>query len=92
MEKEQAEIFALQALAYLATQEDKMNVFANLSGLGSGDIMARAGESDLLAGVMDFLLSDEELLTDFCTAQNVSPETPARARQSLPGGQLPHWT
>ena len=92
MEQEQAEIFALQALAFLATQEDKMNVFANLSGLGAGDIMARAGESDLLAGVMDFLLSDEELLTDFCNAQDVSPETPARVRQFLPGGQLPHWT
>lgn len=92
MEQEQAEIFALQALAYLATQEDKMNVFANLSGIGTGDIMERAGEPELLAGVMDFILSDEDLLTDFCHSQNVSPETPARARQSLPGGQLTHWT
>jgi hypothetical protein len=46
----------------------------------------------MLAGVMDFLLSDEAVLTDFCAAHDIDPEHPARARQNLPGGDLPHWT
>ena len=92
MEQEQAEIFALQALAFLAQNEDKMNIFANLSGLGTGDILQRAGEPELLAGVVDFFLSDEELLADFCNANDIHPDTPARMRQALPGGDLPHWT
>ena len=92
MDAEQAQIMALQALAYLAADSEQMDRFAALSGMGPGDIMARAAEPELLAGVMDFLLSDEPLLTDFCATHDLPPETPALARQALPGGALPHWT
>jgi len=65
---------------------------AALSGAAPNDIVERAGDGEMLAGVLDFLLSDEAVLTDFCTAHDIDPEHPAAARQNLPGGALPHWT
>ncbi len=92
MQQEQAEIIALQALTYLATHEDHMGKFAALSGMGADDMMHRANDPEMLAGVMDFFLSDENLLTEFCATCDIAPDLPAQARQLLPGGALPHWT
>lgn len=92
MNSEQAEILALKALAFLAADTELMDRFALLSGMAPNDIVARAGDGEVLAGVMDFLLSDEAVLTDFCAAHDIDPEHPARARQNLLGGALPHWT
>lgn len=92
MDTEQAEIVALKALTFLAADTELMDRFAALSGVAPNDVIARAGDGEMLAGVMDFLLSDEAVLTDFCAAHDIDPEQPARARQNLPGGDLPHWT
>ena len=92
MNSEQAEILALQALTFLAADTEIMDRFAALSGLAPNDIIARANEAEMLAGVLDFMLSDETVLTDFCAANDLDREHPARARQTLPGGDLPHWT
>ena len=92
MDTEQAEIIALKALTFLAADTELMDRFAALSGVAPNDIVERAGDGEMLAGVLDFLLSDEAVLTDFCAAHDIDPEHPAAARQKLPGGALPHWT
>ncbi len=92
MKHEQAEILALKALTYLAGQEDDMCRFVALSGMAAGDMMERASDPELLAGILDFFLSNEALLTAFCDAHAINPEDPACARRTLPGGGLPHWT
>ena len=92
MDTEQAEIIALIALTFLAANTEHMDRFAALSGMAPNDIVARAGDGEMLAGVLDFLLSDEAMLTDFCAAHDIDPEHPAKARQNLPAGDLPHWT
>lgn len=92
MQQDQAEILALQALTYLAGLDEMMDRFSALSGMAAGDILERAGDPEMLAGIMDFFLSDEALLTEFCEAYDIDPEDPARARIALPGGDLPNWT
>ena len=92
MDTEEAEIIALKALTFLAADTELMDRFAALSGVAPNDIVERAGDGEMLAGVLDFLLSDEAVLTDFCAAHDIDPERPAAARQNLPGGALPHWT
>ena len=92
MHKDEAEILALKALTYLAGLDELMDRFAALSGMGPGDILERAQDPEMLAGVLDFFLFDEALLTEFCEAHEINPETPAQARMALPGGDLPHWT
>ena len=92
MHKDEAEILALKALTYLAGLDEMMDRFAALSGMGTGDILERAQDPEMLAGVLDFFLFDEALLTEFCEAHEIDPEEPAQARMALPGGDLPHWT
>lgn len=89
---EQAEIMALQMLGWLAAEPEILDRFAALTGITPSDIAGQADNAEMLGGLMDFILQDEELLTQFCTAHEIDPETPALARQVLPGGAIPHWT
>lgn len=92
MHRDEAEILALKALTYLAGLDEMMDRFSALSGIAAGDLIDRAGDAEMLSGVLDFFLSDEGLLTEFCEVHEIDPETPAQARLALPGGDLPHWT
>lgn len=90
--RDQAETLALQALGWLAGQEELSGAFLGASGLDPGELKARAQDPEFLGFVLDFLLSDEDALIACCDAMSVPPDLPARARAALPGGDLPHWT
>lgn len=90
--REQAETLALQALGWLAGQEDLSGAFLGASGLSADELKARAGDPEFLGFVLDFLLGDEAALLAFCEAADLTPDRPMRARAALPGGDLPHWT
>ena len=83
-----AETFALKALAFLAADEDVLVRFLNQSGLELGDLRERAGEPELLAGVLDFILGDDALLTAFAGGEGVDPKFVHAARRALPGISL----
>lgn len=89
---DQAELLALQALGWIAGQEDLAGSFLGATGAGVDDLRERAGDPEFLGFVLDFLLSDEEALLAFCQASGVAPDRPMRARAALPGGDLPNWT
>lgn len=90
--QETAHALALQALAYLAQDADRLGAFMASGGLDPASLRTRASDPLLLAAVLDFLLADEPLLVAFCADQGLSPDLPMRARAALPGGNLPHWT
>lgn len=90
--RDQAETLGLQALGWLAGQEDLAGAFLGASGLSADDLKSRAGDPEFLGFVLDFLLGDEEALLAFCDASDLTPDRPMRARAALPGGDLPHWT
>jgi hypothetical protein len=71
---EGAEILALQALGWLAGDEDRLARFLALSGLDAGTLREMADSRDTCRAVMDFLLSDEELLLDFCEIAQIRPQ------------------
>ncbi len=87
-----AEILAIEALGWLANEEDMLGVFLGASGLSRAELRARAGDPDLLAAVLDFLLMDDALVLGFAAASGRAPDSVARARQALPGGDAPAWT
>lgn len=90
--QETAEILALQALEWVARQEEVVNAFLGGSGLSPSDL-ARVGEDPvLMASVLDFLLEDEARLLAFCADTGMAPTAPMAARVHLPGGDVPHWT
>ena len=83
---------ALQGLAWLAADEDRILPFLAQSGLLANELGARAAEPEVLAAVLDFLLSDEAMLLRFCQEIGENPAKIAPARATLPGGDVPHWT
>jgi hypothetical protein len=73
-----AETIALNALGYLAADENLLEPFLGATGLTLGDL--RAG-----AAILDYFLQNEALLLAFAGASELAPETIVRARQRLPG-------
>lgn len=90
--QEFAESLALQGLAWLAGQDEAFGAFLAQSGSDAAGVRARAAEPELLGSVLDFLLSDEDLLLRFCAEAGFAPDAPMRARAALPGGEVPDWT
>lgn len=89
---EQSETLAIRALAWLAAQDDLMSVFMGSTGLSTDDLKARAADPEFLASVLDFLMIDDQWVIRFCDGEGLPYDEPMRARQGLPGGDLPHWT
>lgn len=92
MDREKAETLALDALGWLAAEEDVLRVFQGASGLSSDDLRVRATEPDLLAAVLDFVLADDASVMRFAEATGRAPQDVLRARAVLPGGDSPNWT
>ena len=67
-----AETLGLEALTWLTAQPEALARFFAVSGLGASDLRARASEPDLLAAVVDYLLSQEPLAMEFCKKQGLS--------------------
>jgi hypothetical protein len=81
------ETLALRVLAHIAMAEDLLPRFLALSGLDAAELRARAGEPQLLGGVLDFVLFDEALVLRLADELEVKPEAFAKARARLPGGR-----
>lgn len=92
MQREAAELVGLQLLGWMAGQDDVVARFLAATGADAADLRARAREPDFLGFVLDYLLADEAALLAACADLDLPPDAPARARASLPGGDLPHWT
>jgi hypothetical protein len=79
------EIFALQALAFLVQHEKHLSRFLMLTGTDLGTLRTNAQDQQTLANVLDFMLSDERLLLEWCEADQLHPHAVATARRQLPG-------
>lgn len=85
MKTEQAATLAIRALGFLASDDEVLGRFLGITGMDPAGLRAGADDPTVLAGVLDFLLSDEPLLLQFCATAGLRPEEPARARSQLPG-------
>jgi hypothetical protein len=92
MKREAAEVLALRALAWLVEDADVMPRFLDQTGLGPDELRRRAGEAEVMAAVLDFLLQDDALLIACCDGLGEAYTAPQAARTALPGGETVHWT
>ncbi len=92
MNQKQAEIRALSVLAWLVCNEELLPVFLGATGASEDDLRTRAGESEFLGSVLDFLMMDDAWVIEYCDGEGLPYDTPMRARQSLPGGADVSWT
>jgi uncharacterized protein YaeQ len=81
----EAETLALKALAFLAHSQEDIDRFVALSGVAPADLRARADEPEILAAVLDFLLTDDTRVTGFCEEAGIDPRELHAARRALPG-------
>jgi hypothetical protein len=92
MEHEQAQVIALQALGWLAGNEDLCPTFLGSTGGSVDDLRDRAMDPAFQSSVLEFLTMDDAWVIAFCDAHNLAYDMPLRARFSLPGMEDVHWT
>jgi hypothetical protein len=83
--REFGENLAVQALAFLAQDPERLGAFLSLTGVGPDDIRKAAADPAFLAGVLDHVASDESLLRAVAAHAGVTPETVERAHLALSG-------
>jgi hypothetical protein len=92
LRQESAEILALQALGWLLSRDDLVPQFMAATGASADDLRALAADAGFLGAVLDFLLTDDQMVQAFADDAGVAPDLPMRARAALPGGMIPDWT
>ncbi len=85
--REVAEIVAIQALSFLASDPERLGLFLSESGIGPQTLRASASDPKFLAGVLDFILRDDATVKAFAGISKLTPETVATARETLE----PRW-
>jgi len=73
------------ALGFIAAEPERLGRFLAMTGIGPHSVRAAALEPQFLAGVLDYLVADEELLRAFAAQSEIDPETVMRARALLAG-------
>lgn len=91
-EQEQAETVAIQALGWMAGNDEVLGQFMGASGASIDDLRAGAGDPAFLGALLDFLMLEDAWVIAFCDAANLPYEAPMRARAALTGGGQMHWT
>ncbi len=92
MRRELAETIALQALAWLAGNDELLPVFMGATGAGVSDLKTRATEPEFIGSVLDFIMMDDAWVMEFCEAHGLACDMPQQARSALPGGEMVNWT
>jgi hypothetical protein len=81
------ELLAVKALGFLAETPDALTRFLNSTGATPSDLRDLAEDPHFLGAVLDFLLSDDELVRHFCTSESIDAQAVHRARRRLSPSQ-----
>jgi hypothetical protein len=76
---------AIQALAFIAEEPERLAGFLGATGLTPQRIRESATHPDFLAGVLEHMLGNETLLIAFADSAGIDPAGIARARNALGG-------
>lgn len=92
MTPQTAEVIGLQALTWLASNDELCPVFMGSSGVSADDMRAGASDPAFLASVLEFITMDDAWVVAFCDAHDLGYDQPLRARYAMPGAEQVHWT
>jgi len=90
--EQMAETVAIQALGWMAGNDEVLGLFMGASGASVDDLRAGAGDPAFLGALLDFLMQEDAWVVAFCDAAGLPYDAPMRARAALPGGAQMHWT
>ena len=83
--REQAEGLAIQALAFIAGDGERLGRFLAVTGIGPAEIRTATREPGFLIGVLDYMASDEQLISAFAAEADLDPSDIERGRAVLGG-------
>ena len=76
-------MLAIQALAFIAEEPDRLSAFLAVTGLAPEQIRKAAREPGFLAGILEHMLGDENLLIAFSQGAGIDPTDIAQAFNAL---------
>ena len=85
MTPEAAEGIAIQALSFIAGDGERLGRFLAATGIGPSEIRAASRQPGFLAGVLEYLASDERLAVAFTSEVGCPPADIAKAHVALGG-------
>lgn len=91
MTPDRAEEIAVDALVWIAGQEDLGGVFLGATGAAPDDLRRRAGDPVFLLSVLEFLTMDDAWIMAFCEAKGHENAVPMTARKVLAGPGQEGW-
>ncbi len=78
-------VIALQLMAFIASNEERLERFSALSGMGLHEMQTGATDPVFLGFMLDYALQDEALILEFAQNHEISPQTLVNARRNFPG-------
>lgn len=81
--REEAETIALEALGFLAGDQERLGRFLADTGIGPDTLMRQASTPATMTAVLDHLLGDESMLLVFAATAGYRPEHIAAAHAVL---------
>ena len=82
-QRQAAQTLAIQALAFLAAEPERIGRFLALTGIGPDEVREAAQEPHFLAGVLEHVSGDERLLLAFAADADASSAYKAARGQSF---------
>lgn len=92
MSPENAQVIALQALAWLVSNDELCPIFLGSTGGSTDDLLTQAADPAFQSSVLEFLTMDDAWVVAFCDAHDLKYDAPLRARYAMPGSENVHWT
>ncbi|NQV54516.1 MAG: DUF3572 domain-containing protein [Rhodospirillales bacterium] len=83
---EQWEALAIQVVGFLLADDKSRTGFLGATGLDGDELKSGLESPRFLVGVLEYLLSREDLLIEFCDSFEHDKMAPARALKALGGG------
>ena len=91
MSLDRAETIALQALAWIASDEELLPQLAGATGASLENAKDRVQDPAFLAGILEFLTMEDRWVRRFCDEHGLPYEAPLQALMALPGQMRPEW-
>jgi hypothetical protein len=92
MDHDRAEIIAINALSFIASDEKYLSGYLRLSGMSLEKVKAALENQDkmktILGSILDFMMQNEKCLIEFAETYELIPEDVVKARNSFPNSML----
>ena len=92
MDKEIAEIRALEVLTWVLSEPDLIQVFMRVTGASQDDLRSSTLSHEFLISILDFVLMDDNWVISCSKFLSIEPSQIQIIRLSLDGGQEVNWT